>query len=148
MISWIVYYTFIKLYVLDILEKIKMLNVSHKKVAVILGTFGYNYKWHFCVSHCFAYTFSISVWCFISFSRRLRVRAGRRQQRRSVTDKRTELHPLQDLWHQRPHTEHQLGSARTRRWTGLQWHVSVAAVHVLPPPPLSNVFVVGWTRVM
>lgn len=54
--------------------------------------------------------------------RGLRIHWGGRR-RQAATDQRPELHPLQDLWHQRSDPKYQLGHSSGRRRSGLQRHV-------------------------
>ena len=63
----------------------------------------------------------VMLWLF----RRVRVRGAGGWQRSASPDQRSELHPLQDVRHQGPQPEHQLGGAAGRGGPGLQRHVDL-----------------------
>ena len=63
----------------------------------------------------------VMLWLF----RRVRVRGAGGRQRSASPDQRSELHPLQDVRHQGPQPEHQLGGAAGRGGPGLQRHVDL-----------------------
>lgn len=64
-----------------------------------------------------------------TLSRCVWVRATGGGRRCEASDQRPELHPLQDLRHQVPLTEHQLGGSWGRGRSGVRWHVGPFASH-------------------
>lgn len=60
--------------------------------------------------------------------RSVRIRWHGRWKRQAVADQRTELHPLQDVRHKRPDSEHQLGNPTGRWRSGVRWHVTTRIV--------------------
>lgn len=73
-------------------------------------------------SLCFLFPFWMTP-LFPPFTRCIWVRSPWDWRRYEVADQRSELRPLQDVWHQGPQPKHQLGGARRQWRTSLQWIV-------------------------
>lgn len=65
---------------------------------------------------------------YVNVTRCLRVRASGVGRRSASGDQCSELHPLQDVRHQGPEPEHQLGGAGRRRRPCIQRHVNTTAI--------------------
>lgn len=76
-------------------------------------------------SSCCIYESELTETCNVT--RCLRVRPAGVGRRSASGDQRSELHPLQDLRHQGPEPEHQLGGAGRRRRSCIQRHVNTTA---------------------
>lgn len=80
-------------------------------------------------SSCCIYESELTETCNVT--RCLRVRPAGVGRRAASGDQRSELHPLQDLRHQGPEPEHQLGGAGRRRRSCIQRHVNTTATDSL-----------------